>query len=335
MSARIANPPPAPGTMGAELARFSVWLAARNYSPYTIEQRQIAIGAFIAWAALRGVERPQDVTRPILERYQRHLFHHRKADGAPLTFRTQATRLTPLRAFFKWLARENLILFNPAADLELPRGEKRLPANVMAPEEVEAVLALPDISTPQGLRDRAILETLYATAIRRLELTRLSVFDVDYGRRLLVVRGKGNKDRIVPTGERALSWIAAYRDAARPQLVCGRDDHVLFLTSKGAAINPKKLTGRIGAYVAAADINKAGSCHIFRHTAATLMLENGADIRFIQAMLGHESLDTTQIYTNVAIGKLAAVHAATHPGAAMKRATPPIALSDDADDDLD
>lgn len=325
--------PPAPGSMGAELERFAVWLAARNYSPYTIEQRQVAIGAFIAWAALRGVERPQDVTRPILERYQRHLFHHRKADGAPLTFRTQATRLTPIRAFFKWLARENLILFNPAADLELPRGEKRLPANVLSPEEVETVLAQPDITTPQGLRDRAILEVLYATAIRRLELTRLSVFDVDYGRRLLVVRGKGNKDRIVPTGERALSWIAAYRDAGRPQLVAGRDDGTLFLTSTGQAIKPKKLTGRIGAYVAAAGIGKAGSCHIFRHTAATLMLENGADIRFIQAMLGHESLDTTQIYTNVAIGKLAAVHAATHPGAALRRDALPAELGDDLDDD--
>jgi integrase/recombinase XerD len=111
-------------------------------------------------------------------------------------------------------------------------------------------------------------------------------------------------------------------------LACGQDDGTLFLTSIGGAIKPKKLTGRVGAYVAAAGIGKAGSCHIFRHTAATLMLENGADIRFIQAMLGHESLDTTQIYTNVAIGKLAAVHAATHPGAKLKRET----LPDDADD---
>jgi integrase/recombinase XerD len=319
--------------MRAELERFAEWMAARNYSPYTIEQRRTAIGAFIGWASLRGVERPQDVTRPMLERFQRHLFHHRKADGAPLTFRTQATRLTPIRAYFKWLARENLILFNPAADLELPRGEKRLPANILAPEEVETVLAQPDISTPQGLRDRAILETLYATAIRRLELTRLSVFDVDYARRLLVVRGKGNKDRIVPTGERAISWIAAYRDAGRPQLVAGRDDGTLFLTSAGQAIKPKKLTARIGAYVAAAGIAKGGACHIFRHTAATLMLENGADIRFIQAMLGHESLDTTQIYTNVAVGKLAAVHAATHPGAALRSAD--LTGEIDLDDDLD
>ncbi|MFN3465299.1 MAG: site-specific tyrosine recombinase XerC [Terricaulis sp.] len=334
MSARAAASAPAPGTMAAELERFAVWLAARNYSPYTIEQRNIAIGAFIAWAALRGVERPQDVTRPMLERYQRHLFHHRKADGAPLAFRTQATRLTPIRAYFKWLARERLVLFNPAADLELPRGEKRLPANILSPDEVETILAQPDLGTPQGLRDRAILEVLYATAIRRLELIRLSVFDVDYARKLIVVRkGKGNKDRIVPTGARALSWIAAYRDEARPQLVCGQDDGTLFLTSKGAAIAPKKLTGRVGAYVAAAGLSKTGSCHLFRHTAATLMLENGADIRFIQAMLGHESLDTTQIYAQVGVAKLAAVHAATHPGAMLKR--PDLAGEIDPDEEQD
>ena len=111
--------------------------------------------------------------------------------------------------------------------------------------------------------------------------------------------------------------------------MCGRDEGALFLTSKGAPIQPKKLTARVGAYVAAAGLTKSGSCHLFRHTAATLMLENGADIRFIQAMLGHESLDTTQIYAQVGIAKLAAVHAATHPGAMLRRE----ALSADLDDD--
>ncbi|PZO51203.1 MAG: recombinase XerD [Alphaproteobacteria bacterium] len=318
------------------MVRFCQYLAARNYSPFTIEQRTRAIGAFNAWAAVRGVERPQDVTLPILERYQRHLFHHRKVDGEPLTFRTQIVRLVPLRAFFKWLARERVILFNPAADLELPRGEKRLPATILAPEEVEAVMALPDIATPQGLRDRTILEVLYATGARRLEITRLRVFDIDYARKLIVIRkGKGGKDRVVPTGERALSWLAAYRDQGRPHLVAGADDGVLFLSAKGAALNPKKLSDRVSRYVSAAGLNKTGSCHLFRHTAATLMLENGADIRFIQAMLGHESLDTTQIYTQVGIAKLAAVHAATHPGAKLKRESVFAALERESDEEGD
>src|SRR5690606_26651085 len=139
-------------------------------------------------------------------------------------------------------------------------------------------------------------------------------------------------DRIVPTGERALSWLAAYRDQARSQLVSGADDGALFLTAKGGALNPKKLSDRVSVYVSAAGLNKSGSCHLFRHTAATLMLENGADIRFIQAMLGHESLDTTQIYTQVGIAKLAAVHAATHPGAMPKREALDIDDADDLDD---
>src|SRR5690606_41366880 len=141
-----------------------------------------------------------------LERYRRHLFHHRKADGEPLTFRTQIVRLVPLRAFFKWLARERVILFNPAADLELPRGEKRLPATILAPEEVEVVMALPDIAPPQGLRDRTILEVLYATGARRLEITRLRVFDIDYARQHRLIRkSKGHHDRSGPTGEPAHS----------------------------------------------------------------------------------------------------------------------------------
>lgn len=157
-------------------------------------------------------------------------------------------------------------------------------------------------------------------------------------RKLIVIRkGKGGKDRIVPTGERALSWLAAYRDQARPQLVSGADDGALFLTARGAALNPKKLSDRVSAYVSAAGLNKSGSCHLFRHTAATLMLENGADIRFIQAMLGHESLDTTQIYTQVGIAKLAAVHAATHPGAMLRRkeVLADLISESDQDDDID
>jgi len=194
----------------------------------------------------------------------------------------------------------------------------------------------PYLATPQGLRDRAILEVLYATGARRLEVTRLRVFDVDYGRKLIVIRkGKGGKDPFVPTGERALSWLAAYRDQARPRLVNGVDEGMLFLTAKGLPLNPKKLSDRVGAYVSAAGLNKSGSCHLFRHTAATLMLENGADIRFIQAMLGHESLDTTQIYTQVGIAKLAAVHAATHPGAMLKREDLLADLLGESDNDSD
>ena len=317
--------PPLPGlhdpdSLASYMARFLSALAVRNYSPATIEDRRHGLATFILWCGERGIERPHEVTKPILERYQRHLYYHRKANGEPLTFRTQAQRLIPIRAWFKWLARENLILSNPASELELPRPEKRLPALVLTADEAEAVMAVPDTGVPLGLRDRAMLELLYATAIRRGELIGLRLFDVDYARAALIIRqGKGNKDRVVPLGERAKAWLAAYRDKARPGLVAGRDPGILFLSRHGRALEPKRLSEKVRGYIAAAGIDKPGSCHLLRHTAATLMLEGGADIRFIQALLGHESLETTQVYTRVSIAKLAEIHAATHPGARFAR----------------
>jgi integrase/recombinase XerD len=326
----LANPDD-PSGFAALLARFLVHLQTRAYSPATVLNREQCVKAFALWAEARGL-RPSDVTRPILERYQRHLYYHRKSDGAPLSFRTQGARLVPVRAFFKWLARENLILFNPASELDLPRPERRLPKAVLSAQEAEAVLHQPDLSTVTGLRDRAILELLYATAIRRTELIDLKLWDVDYARGALSIRhGKGHKDRIVPLGERARAWLEKYRDEARPQLVAGRDEAVLFLTTHGTPLEAKRLSERVRAYVEEAAIDKAGSCHLFRHTAATLMLEGGADIRFIQAMLGHESLETTQIYTRVSVAKLAEIHQATHPGARLGPRTQNAPDTDDRD----
>lgn len=302
--------------MSVDLQRFSLHLASRNYSIYTIEQRVVVATAFIGWAKTLGIVSASDVTPAVIEAYRMRLFNHRKAKGGPLGVHTQTVRLVALRSFFRWLAREGVIAADPSATLELPRGERRLPGAILSEGEVEAILALPDISTPVGLRDKAILETLYVTCIRRLELTRLRLRDVDHARHLILVRkGKGGKDRMVPTGERALAWLLAYREIARPKLTKDAPSDLLFVTTWGTPIHPKKLTARVSGYVTAARLGKSGSCHLFRHAAATHMLENGADIRFIQAMLGHESLDTTKLYTHVSIGPLAAVHAATHPAA--------------------
>ena len=139
----------------------------RGTSPSARSPRAIQmLRAFAAWCADRGVTRSSEVTRPILERYQRWLFHYRKADGRPLTFHTQQIRLVSIRAFFKHLARQNRILSNPASDLDLPRRERRLPRESLTPQEAERVLAQPDVTKPLGLRDRAILETFYSTGMR-------------------------------------------------------------------------------------------------------------------------------------------------------------------------
>jgi integrase/recombinase XerD len=297
------------------LQRFNAWQAEKNYSTATIEGRDLYLRYFILWCDERGLSRPQDITKPIIERYQRHLFLHRKDDGQPLSTRSQHTRITPLRAYFKWLARQNYILYNPASELELPRLERRLPKHVLSIKEAEAVLTMPDLSLSTGIRDRAILETLYSTGMRRMELIGLHLHDIDTERGTVMIRqGKGKKDRMIPIGERALEWVAKYRDDVRLELATGEDDGSLFLTNLGEAFTPNRLTQLVRDHVNAAKTGKTGSCHLFRHTMATLMLENGADIRFIQAMLGHANLETTQIYTQVSIRKLKDIHTATHPG---------------------
>jgi integrase/recombinase XerD len=221
--------------------------------------------------------------------------------------------------YFRWLVRDHQILVNPASELELPKVETHLPRGVLTAREAEAILNQPDIRDPLGLRDRALLETLYSTGMRRMELCHLSVYDVDAERGTAMIRsGKGRKDRVVPIGDRATAWIAKYLADARPELVASPDCGRLFLTYQGAGFTPTRLSQRVADYVTASGIGKRGSCHLFRHTVATLMLEGGADIRFIQAMLGHAELSTTQIYTQVSIRKLKEVHTATHP-ARMER----------------
>lgn len=294
---------------------FLLWRAERQYSAQTVKRDEECLRYFILWCDERGLLHPQDITRPILERYQRYLFLYRKVDGKPLSPRTQHSRLTPLRGYFTWLTKQNHILYNPASDLELPRIDKRLPKHILSVKEVETVLALPDVGTSLGIRDRAILETLYSTGMRRLELIRLGVFSIDHERGAVMIRqGKGNKDRLIPIGERALQWIVKYRDDVRPEIVSGANDDTLFLTHTGLSFTPQHLSYLVREYIEKAKIGKTGSCHLFRHTMATLMLENGADIRFIQVMLGHSSLTSTELYTHVSIRKLKDIHTATHPG---------------------
>jgi integrase/recombinase XerD len=296
---------------------FLTDLGARGYSPATVHHRRHMLAQLAAWLADRGVGRPVEVTRPMLVRYQRHLFHYRKTDGHPLSFRSQSQRLLPVRAFYRWAVRNSYVLSNPASELELPKVEHRLPKPALSVTEAEQVLAVPDVRTVTGLRDRAMLEVFYSTGIRRAELAHLGVFDVDADRATLLVRqGKGRKDRLVPIGTRALGWVQRYLVEARPHLVvAGPHEQVLFLTVDGTGFSVDRLTQLARGHVRASGVPKEGACHLFRHTMATLMLDGGADIRHIQAMLGHADISTTQIYTHVSIRQLQAIHAATHPGA--------------------
>lgn len=295
------------------------WMKVAGYSLDTIRARRIAIRRFISWADERGIDDPREVTKPMLERYQRHLFYYRKDDGSPLTLGTQLQCLAPLKTWFRWMSREHHILANPAADIDLPRQPKRLPRSVPSVQEVEAILAEAEPTTPQGLRDRALLETLYATGLRRMEVVGVSIYDVELTRGLLWVRhGKGRRERVVPLGERAAAWLAKYLTDARPQLLA-TDTEALFLTDYGEAVSPEYVAAKVKRYMQFAGIERPGATHLLRHACATHMLEGGADIRFIQEMLGHAALTTTEIYTHVSIDKLIAVHKATHPSRLERR----------------
>jgi integrase/recombinase XerD len=311
----------APHRMRVPMDEYLAWLGLQNFSGDTVRTFSACIGYFLEWCGERSIEEVTEVTRPVLERYQRSLYHYRKKDGKALTFRTQNGRLRALKGWFRWLARQNYLLHNPASELILPRLENRLPKHVLNVEDVEAILRQPDVATVIGLRDRAILETFYATGMRRMEVTGLKLYDIDRERGTVMIRlGKGKKDRYVPIGERALRWIDQYVAEARPALLLGSDDGTVFLDSDGVAFERIRLTTLVRGYIRKSGIGKTGGCHLFRHAVATMMLENGADIRVIQEMLGHAKLSTTEIYTRVSINLLRQVYGATHPGANVKEA---------------
>lgn len=320
---RAATKPPGPAhhqvdpLAGRLLVRYMEehfeWMQVSGYSADTVRGRRQAIRKFITWIDERGMDDPRQITRPMIERYQRHLFYYRKSDGQPLSVGMQLQYLAAIKLWFKWLTRAHHILANPAADLELPRQPKRLPGRILSRQEVEAVLREADPGTAQGLRDRALLELLYATGIRRSEAASLGLYDPDLLRGVLWVRhGKGGRQRVVPLGTRATAWLDKYLSQARPELLA-TDTQALFLTDYGEPMRADKIADKVRRYMDFAGIPKGGSTHLLRHACATHMLEGGADIRFIQALLGHTSLETTEIYTHVSIDKLIEVHRATHP----------------------
>jgi integrase/recombinase XerD len=296
------------------VADYLTWCGVHGYAEGTLRARRYYLASFVSFLDERDVLDVADVTATVLDSYQRHLYYQKKADGRPLSFRTQSQRLIPVKGLFAWLTRSEVLSFDPSLSLVLPKTEHRVPEAVLSVDEVEAVLAGPDTTTPLGLRDRAMLEVFYSTAIRRSELLHLRMTDIDFARRTLFVRqGKGARDRFVPIGERACEWVLRYLGEVRPELDRSRSHPALFLSVTGGPIAPDVISRLVSAYVSAGAPAKKGSCHLFRHTAATLMLDAGADVRFIAEMLGHQKLETTMNYTRVSMAKLQEVHARCHP----------------------
>jgi integrase/recombinase XerD len=302
------------------LERFLEYLRAINHSQETINTRRKLIKIFINWCQERDLLEPEQISLSHLERYRSWLSNYRSNSvhsnkkNEYLDVATVAQRLSNVRVFFRFLAKQGVIKENPASVLETPKVARRLPKAILNTGEAEIVLQQPNLETQIGIRDRAILEVLYSTAIRKAELSALTIHNLDKSRGLLtIICGKGGKDRVVPIGERAIAFLELYLTQVRLVWAKGQDNNKIFLTAKGTPLCKHSIPSTLSKYIKGAEIGKSGSCHIWRHTCATVMLENGADIRYIQEMLGHSNLATTQIYTKVSDVKLKEVHNRTHP----------------------
>jgi integrase/recombinase XerD len=289
-------------------------LRVRNYCRSTVEAQAKQLRYFQRFCERHNIDPPISVGWQEISGYQIELHRYRKSDGHPLAAGTQRQWLTAVVGFFRWLVRKDIIPHNPAAELEMPRTEHRLPKNILSASEIERVIAVPDVLRPFGLRDRAILEVFYSTGVRRTELCNLDLPDVDFVRGLVCVRqGKGKKDRYVPIGRRALAWVEKYLKEGRPQLGKNQNHNALFVGAHGQRVIPGRLAGHIGLLIRKARLGKSGSCHVFRHSFATALMDNGCDIRHIQTMLGHVKLETTAIYLHLSLQDVKAAHEKFHP----------------------
>ncbi|HHW17951.1 MAG TPA: site-specific tyrosine recombinase XerD [Firmicutes bacterium] len=240
-----------------------------------------------------------------------YLMYLRKQGKATATI---ARRLAALKAFYQFLLKENYVTKDPTDELSSPKLERKLP-KVLTVEEVERLLAQPDVRTPSGKRDKAMLELLYATGIRVSELVNLNLTDIDLKEGFVRCVGKGSKERVVPMGEMAISALESYLEEARPKLVSNTREKALFVNHHGSRLTRQGFWKIVKKYAREAQIRKEITPHTLRHSFATHLLENGADIRAVQEMLGHADISTTQIYTHVTKDRLKDVYAKSHPRA--------------------
>jgi integrase/recombinase XerD len=284
-----------------------------RYAGGTLRGYVFAVRQLLLWMEKKGLELAQARTED-LQAYQRDLYLRRTRAGRAYSLGYQAGQISGVKSLFRFLYKRLFILRDPAAGLEPPRLEKRLPRVVLTIQEVRRILAVARERTLIGLRDRAMLETFYATGIRYGELARLTPYDVDTQERVLkVIQGKGRKDRNVPLTHAACTAIEEYLVKARPKLQ--RDPRVryLFLSDKGGYLHCAVANERVQRWAKKARIKKHVTCHTFRHSIATHLLKARADIRHIQALLGHACLGSTERYTRVEIADLKEVIARAHP----------------------
>ena len=296
----------APNPLEPYLDAFIAYLRSeRGLSPRTVEAYARDLVEYLEALARAKVRAPRAV-------WQEHVRGHLATLGRRLSARSQARHLAAIRMFHRFLVAERHADSDPTELVETPRQARRLPI-FLTLEEVEALLEAPRDTTAAGLRDRAMLHVLYATGLRVSELIGLSINSIQLDAGYLVARGKGDKERLVPLGRRAVAEVRAWLGRGRPALLRGRASRALFVGPRGTALTRQGVWKLLRRHALAAGIKKQLSPHKLRHSFATHLVERGADLRIVQAMLGHADLATTQIYTHVDGRRLRAVYDAAHP----------------------
>ncbi len=283
----------------------AIWME-RGLSENTLAAYRHDLLGYARWLAR---ENRADMTSAGREEVQSYLAQRVAAKASP---RSTARLLSSLRRFYAWLRRENRISEDPTALIEAPKLGRSLP-KTLTEAEVEALLAAPDTQTLLGLRDRTMLEVLYASGLRVSELVNLKIMQLNLQQGVIRVTGKGNKERLVPLGDEAVSWLQRYIQESRNELLSGQVCDALFVTQRREAMTRQAFWYMIKRHARSAAIEKTLSPHTLRHAFATHLLNHGADLRVVQMLLGHSDLSTTQIYTHVARARLKDLHARHHP----------------------
>jgi integrase/recombinase XerD len=298
---------PTASTLSDELDRFcdALWLED-GLARLTLESYRRDLSQLFIWLEGQATAPDQAGTHQI-----QAFLAHRSLDEK-VAARSLARQLTSIKRYHRWLLREGRRDDDPTLTVDSPRLPKPLPKS-LGEADVEALLAAPDADTPRGLRDRAMLETLYAAGLRVSELVGLPIAAVSLSDGVVRILGKGSKERLVPLGEEAQDWIKRYAEEARPLLLKGRGSVALFVTERGGAMSRQMFWYLIKRHASQAGISKALSPHTLRHAFATHLLNHGADLRTVQELLGHADISTTQIYTYVARERLKTLHQKHHP----------------------
>lgn len=285
--------------------------AERNFSPYTVRNYCADLIDFFQFLKTRGVGSLGEVDKHVLRDYLTHLTD-RKLVKASI-----ARRMSALRSFFSYLVREGITATNPAAAISSPKLEKRLPSFLTVAETVR-LLTTPDLAKPEGLRDRALMELLYASGLRVSELVNLNLEQVNLETGEIRVWGKGAKERVVLIGKPAAAALSTYISEGRPRLTGKKTTSALFLNRYGVRIIARQVEKIVEKYGRIAGIGKRVHPHLLRHTFATHLLDGGADLRVVQELLGHADLSSTQIYTHVTKSKAQKIYLSAHPMAREK-----------------